>query len=189
MKVRMQVLVIVAVAAALGISADAAAQQSSSLEDGLKEFQQQLDLYRKLRSDLIRKLKPISTTPDAAELRARQDALAAALKAARAGAKQGNVVNPAVAAHITRIVTADFRRRNAAAERATLKEVPRLPRPAINQAYPADEALPTVPPLLLAALPRLPDNLQYRFFGRHVAILDGDVQIIIDYVADALPPH
>jgi hypothetical protein len=35
----------------------------------------------------------------------------------------------------------------------------------------------------------LPDNLQYRFFGRLVAILDGDVQIIIDYVADALPPH
>jgi hypothetical protein len=189
MRNRLQVLAIVAVAAALGISVGASAQQSASLSDGVKEFQKQLDTYLKLRDDLSRKLKPISTTPDAAELSARQDALAAALKAARTGAKQGNVVNPAMAAHITRIVTADFRRRNAAAESATLKEVPRSPRPAINQAYPADAALPTVPPLLLAALPRLPDNLQYRFFGRHVAILDGDVQIIIDYVADALPPH
>jgi len=67
--------------------------------------------------------------------------------------------------------------------------VARAPRPVINKTYPADAALPTVPPLLLSELPRLPDNLQYRFFGRHVAILDGDVQIILDFVADALPPH
>src|SRR5688572_2135263 len=103
MKIRMQILVMVAVAAALGISAGAVAQQSSSLSDGLREFQKQLDVYLKLRSDLSSKLKPLSTTPDSVELSARQEALAAALKTARAGAKQGNIVNPAVAAHITRI--------------------------------------------------------------------------------------
>jgi len=41
----------------------------------------------------------------------------------------------------------------------------------------------------LANLPRLPDNLQYRFFGRHVLILDGDVEIMIDYVRNTLPPR
>ncbi len=44
-----------------------------------------------------------------------------------------------------------------------------------------------MPPLLLSKLPQLPDNLQYRFFGRHLVILDGDTQIIIDYVANVLP--
>ena len=61
--------------------------------------------------------------------------------------------------------------------------------PVINQIYPAKAALPTVPPLLLAKLPMLPDNLQYRFIDRHMVILDGDTQMIIDYVSNVLPPH
>ena len=67
--------------------------------------------------------------------------------------------------------------------------MPKAPRPVINRTFPEDAALPTVPPLLLSKLPQLPDNLQYRFFGRHLVILDADTQIIIDYVANALPPH
>ena len=46
-----------------------------------------------------------------------------------------------------------------------------------------------MPPLLLSRLPRLPDNLQYRFYGRHVVLLDGDLQIIVDYIPNVLPPH
>ena len=189
MKYRTRMLAIVVTMVTLAVFASAAAQPTPGLADGLKEFQRQLDLYLKLREELSRKSKPLSPTPSADELSARQTALSTAIIAARQGAKHGNLVNPAVAAHITRIVTADVRRRKPAAENAALKEVPKAPRPVINKAYPADAALPTVPPLLLADLPRLPDNLQYRFFGRHVAILDGDVQIIIDYVADALPAH
>jgi hypothetical protein len=201
-KLAAKLAVVMTVAITLGLS-PAAAQRAprgtsaspaagpgtTALSDGLKEFQKQLDGYLKLREELSRTLKPLSTAPGSAELTTRQQALAAAIVAARHGAKHGDVVNPEVAAHVTRIVTADFRRRNPAAENAALKEVPKTPRPVINKAYPADEALPTVPPLLLADLPRLPDNLQYRFFGRHVILLDADVQIIIDYVADALPPH
>jgi hypothetical protein len=83
----------------------------------------------------------------------------------------------------------DFKRRSAADERATFSEVPNAPRPAINRLYPSDAALPTIPPLLLMRLPRLPDNLQYRFYGRHLILLDGDLQIIVDYIANVLPPH
>jgi hypothetical protein len=195
---RLRGLAIVAMATGLGVlplmaarppQGRAAGAGTTTLAEGLKEFQKRLDAYLELRAGLGRNLKPLSTTPSAAELSARQDALAAAIRAARSGVKQGNLVTPVVAAHITRIITADFRRRNPAVENAALKEVPRMPRPIINRSYPADAALPTVPPLLLSDLPQLPDNLQYRFFGRHVAILDGDVQIIIDFVADALPPH
>lgn len=201
---RVCVLAIIALAATLGVSPGLAAPQSPaakgtgqatatpgsvSLSESLKEFQKQLDGYVKLRGELIRKIRPLSTTPSATDLGVRQAALASAIKAARDGARQGDLINPVVAAHITRIVTADARRRSPAAESAALKEVARAPRPVINKTYPADAALPTVPPLLLSELPRLPDNLQYRFFGRHVAILDGDVQIILDFVADALPPH
>jgi hypothetical protein len=155
----------------------------------LYEFQQRLNAYLHLREEFSKKLEPLSLTPSAAELTARQDAVATALKTARQTAKQGDLIPPAVAAQITNSCVEDFHFRNPQAKRATLQEVPRAPRPAINRTFPEDEGLPTVPPLLLSKLPQLPDNLQYRFYGRHIVILDGDTQIIIDYVPNVLPPH
>ena len=152
------------------------------------QFRQRLEAYLVLRETLARTLKPLSVSPDAAELGARKEALAASLRSARQGARQGNLIPAAMAATITRIVAADFKRRQAVAERATLEEVPRR-QPVINGTYPTEEALPTVPPLLLNALPQLPNHLQYRFYGRHVLVLDSDVQMIVDYVPNALPPH
>ena len=155
----------------------------------MSEFQQRLDEYLKLREEFSRRLKPMSTTPSAAELTARQEALAAAIQTARKNAKRGDLVPPATAAQIARACVDDFHFRNPQVKRAALQEVPNAPSPAINRTYPENEALATVPPLLLSKLPQLPDNLQYRFFGRHIVILDGDTQIIIDYVANVLPPH
>ena len=152
------------------------------------EFQQRLNAYLKLREDLSERLKPLSPTVSATDLSSRQEALAAALRAARKNAKPGDLVPPPVADLIVKVCMEDFHFRNPEVKRAALQEVPNAPRPAINRTYPEDEALATVPPLLLSKLPILPDNLQYRFFGRHIVILDGDTQIIIDYVANVVPP-
>jgi hypothetical protein len=160
----------------------------NALAAGLKEFQERLNAYLKLREEMTRRLKPLSSTPSAAELATRQDALAAAIRAARKGARPGDLVAPA-AALIAKVCMEDFHFRNPDIKRAALEEVPSAPRPVINQTFPEDAALATVPPLLLAKLPPLPDNLQYRFFGRHIAILDADTQIIVDYVANVLPAH
>jgi hypothetical protein len=151
------------------------------------EFQKRMDAYLELRESLGKKLEPLSPTQSASDLQSRQQSLAAALRAARANAKQGDLIPPAVQDHIRRTVQSDFKGRAPAAMRATLEEVPQGPLPGINTTYPEQAALPTVPALLLARLPRLPDNLQYRFFGRHVVLLDGDTEIVVDYVRDCLP--
>ncbi|HEX5130681.1 MAG TPA: hypothetical protein VFV90_13085, partial [Usitatibacter sp.] len=83
----------------------------------------------------------------------------------------------------------DFRHRKPDAKRGVVEEVPTGVRPVINKTMPDNAALATVPPLLLERLPRLPDNLQYRFMARHVILMDGDTRIIIDYILNALPPH
>jgi hypothetical protein len=176
----------------LSLAVGTAAQQPEKVNTqaaGLADFQKRLDAYLQLRAELAKKLEPLSPTASAADLQARQQALAAALKTARAGARQGDLIPEAVQDQIRKTVRADFRRRRAAEKRAAFAEVPEGPLPGINNTYPAHAALPTVPPLLLASLPPLPDNLQYRFFGRHVVILDADVQIIVDYVLNALPAH
>jgi hypothetical protein len=154
------------------------------------EFQARLDRYLTLRSSLAGKLKPLSPTPDAADLASRQELLAAAIKKARATAKRGDLIPPLVAQLIATTVREDFQRRNPTAKVGVFEEVPeRSGASLINRTFPAADALATVPPLLLRNLPMLPDNLQYRFSGSDVVILDGDVQVIIDYVPRVLPAH
>jgi hypothetical protein len=160
---------------------------TEDLRAALKEFERRLDAYIQLRSDLSKKVKPLASTADSAELTARQEALAAALRIARSGAKKGDLIPAQVAAEIQAIVAADFKQRTPADRRATVAEVPSGATAVINRPYPQQAALPTVPPLLLSKLPVLPDNLQYRFVGPHMVILDGDTQLIIDYVANAVP--
>jgi hypothetical protein len=162
----------------------------NALALSLQEFQTRLDQYLTMRTDFSNKLTPLTLTADAAILAERQSSLAAAIKTARANAKRGDLIPAPVAELIATTVREDFKRRNPTAKVGVFVEVPdNTAASLINKTYPADLALPTVPPLLLGNLPKLPDNLQYRFVGHDVAILDGDLQIVIDYIARALPPH
>jgi hypothetical protein len=155
----------------------------------LAEFQSRLQGYIALRANLSGKLKPLSPTADSAELAARQDTLAAAIRDARKGAKPGDMIPTQVASQIRNAVAEDFRHRNPDTKRAVFNEVPAGVRPVINKAVPDTAALATVPPLLLNNLPRLPDNLQYRFMERHIILMDGDTRLIVDYLLNVLPPH
>jgi hypothetical protein len=163
-------------------------RQSQTLEESLDAFDHRLGDYLRLRSQLAAKLEPLAPTASASELAARQESLAAALRSARKSARHGDLIPPPVAAHLRAIVADDLRSRTAEDRRAALAEIPMIA-VVINKTYPAQAALPTVPPLLLKRLPVLPDNLQYRFAGRHMVVLDGDTQIIIDYVENVLPPR
>jgi len=149
------------------------------------EFERRLEAYEDLRRMLLQQLTPIRPTASASELATRQAQFARALRTARMQAKPGALLSADVEALIRAAIHEDFRTRTTAEERATFSEVPLAARPAINSPYPAD-VLPTVPPLLLMSLPRLPDHLQYRFYGRHLVLLDADARIIVDYLPNAL---
>lgn len=162
----------------------------NALAVSLQEFQTRLNDYLEMRTAFSNKLTPLTPTDDAARLASRQESLATSVKMARAKAKRGDLIPPLVAELIATTVREDFKRRNPTAKVGVFEEVPdNSAASLINKTYPAELALPTVPPLLLGNLPRMPDNLQYRFVGHDVAILDGDLQIVIDYVPRVLPPH
>jgi hypothetical protein len=155
----------------------------------LQQFQQRLNGYVELRTKLAHDLRPLKTTANASELTARQESLAAAIRQTRKNARMGDLIPTQVAEVLRRAIQNDFKSRSAETRRAAVNEVTDGVMPVINRTFPARAALPTIPPLLLAKLPLLPDNLQYRFLDRHVVILDGDTQLIIDYVPNVLPPH
>ena len=56
----------------------------------------------------------------------------------------------------------------------------------INGTYPGKRPLSTVPPNILARLPRLPHDVQYRFLGRHLILHDTRANLILDRVPYAI---
>lgn len=44
-------------------------------------------------------------------------------------------------------------------------------------------------PGLVAELPPLPDELEYRFIGRHLVIVDVPANLVVDIIRDALPMY
>ena len=45
----------------------------------------------------------------------------------------------------------------------------------------------TMPPDVLQKLPKMPEELEYRFVGRHLVILDTHSHLIADFVTNAIP--
>jgi len=177
-------ILVVALVFAVAIPQD---RSADSTDAALSEFAERLKAYLKLRDDLEHELEPLAPVPSSSQLQAPRKALVAAIRNARARARPGDLIPASVQELIRQAVHADWARRNPVDKRAALVEVPEGPLPGINRDYPHHAAFATIPPLLLANLPRLPDNLQYRFFGRHMVVLDADAEIIIDYVRNTLP--
>jgi hypothetical protein len=57
----------------------------------------------------------------------------------------------------------------------------------INYPYPETKAMSLVPPSLLLNLPQLPKQLEYRFVGRHLVLLDERANLIVDFMLNAVP--
>ncbi len=56
----------------------------------------------------------------------------------------------------------------------------------VNARYPEDAPLPTVPPNLLASLPQLPEDLEYRILGRNLILRDVHANVIVDFLPKAI---
>jgi hypothetical protein len=57
----------------------------------------------------------------------------------------------------------------------------------VNMRYPDEVPLSTVPPQVLQNLPTLPEDLEYRFVGDRLILLDSHAHIIADYVEKVFP--
>ena len=97
------------------------------------------------------------------------------------------VFSPPAAKEIGIVVAEDFKGRPLKDQKAILVEVPMKVPPAINTDYPTRLPLATVPPSLLLKLPTLPEELEYRFLGRHLILRDIKANLIVDFIPDVVP--
>jgi len=175
------------------ISAAAATSfQSNSFvaaEDGGSIFVERVAAFVRLHKGLDAALPPPTGATEAERGVARQRALTSALIAARRDARQGDVFTPVVAARFRAILRDAFTGPDGANIRRTLKEGDpvTLPPMHVNDVYPENAPLVTMPPTLLRRLPSLPMELSYRIVGRELVLKDVDTNVIVDVLPDAVP--
>jgi len=149
------------------------------------EFERRIGEYVALQQQLDGTLKALPKRAAPKEIDAHQRALLALVAKGRPDAKQCDIFVPAMQAFIRglvrRVVTGPEGGRIKA---SLMDENPMGVKIAVNDRYPDTIPLATMPPDILAALPKLPDDLEYRFVGNRLIILDNKAHLIVDFVSD-----
>src|SRR5437868_606886 len=119
------------------------------------DFQQRATKYLDLRKQVAGKSPKPTDSPEA--IAASQQKLGEAIRAARAGAKQGEIFTPELTAFFRRQIAAALNGRKGNEIRASLKHAePVNLKLHVNQTYPEKVPLQSTPPSLLQSLPEPP---------------------------------
>ena len=160
------------------VNADAAA---------LKDFRDRVGQYVALRNKADNTAKPLKQTAESSDIRASQLEQAERIGMARKGAKPGDIFTPQVTGIIRRLLGPPVKEPGTKAEATDEEHLPTTITFKVNDQYPAKAPLSTVPPNMLAALPPLPKEVEYRLVGRHLIMRDATANLIVDYIVNALP--
>jgi len=205
---------VTAALAALALAAPACVKRSSRVavppqtvrmdSEVLEEFLEEIVEYVKLHRKITERIPPPAPTWSAQQIADRQKQLTVAIQNARRDKKQGNIFKPEVAAAFRNVLKREFAGPDG---RAMLHEihsgnpktegVPQQRNPQsepkksfplrVNAYYPDDAPLSSVPPSLLLHVPALPEEVRYRFVGRHLILRDTDANVILDFLMDVVP--
>jgi hypothetical protein len=152
----------------------------------MAEFTKRVDAYLELRRAVTKTHPDVKETGNPAKIHDREIALGKGIAVARANAKAGDIFGP-VSRYLLKTVEDDWNARAPADQKAILSEIPKGLTLKVNQPYPSTIALATVPPKLLAQLPMLPEELEYRLVDRRLLLRDRDANLIIDVLVGAEP--
>jgi hypothetical protein len=150
------------------------------------DFKKRLDAYLEIRRAVTQKYPEVKETGNPAKIHEREVALGKGIAMARPNAKPGDLFGP-VSNQLLTTVENDWNSRSPADQKAILAEIPKGLTLKVNQPYPTNIPLATVPPKLLAQLPMLPEELEYRLVDRRLLLRDRDANLIIDVLVGAEP--
>ena len=176
--------------ALIGVAGATAAQnppQVSLDAAAIADFQKRAKEYAELHEKLEQTLTPLPDTPTPEQVAEHQRSLERLLLRARADAKAGDIFSPPIRAYFRRQIARVLEGpAGQAVLESILDEDTRAVRPRINSRYPPNIPVSNVPPQILLVLPRLPEELEYRFIGERLVLLDVHSFTIVDYIDRAL---
>ncbi len=159
--------------------ADAAAL--ATMNERLKSY---VDLHVKIESGLPK----VSADATPTERDQVQREFEKQLRAARAGTKQGGLFTPEAQPVIKRLIAAVFDGPEGMKLKSSIMdENPVGIKLTINGRYPDNVPISTMPPQVLQTLPKLVEDMEYRFVNDHLIILDAHAHIVADFIDNVLP--
>lgn len=152
-------------------------------------FEKRAKEYVQLRERLEEQMPKLSQEAKPEEIQKHKQQFQERVRAARAGAKHGDVFTPEAAALIRAIIKDEYKGKERVELRDTVlresdtKAVPLR----VNYPYPESQESLEMAPTLLLKLPQLSKQLRYRFVGRNLLLVDRENGLIVDYMTNALP--
>lgn len=158
------------------------ARALATMNDRLKEY---VELHLKFERSLPR----LSDNATAEQLDRHKRELRRLMAQARASAKPGDLFTAEARPVILRLLVQVFKGPDGRQMKASINDENSLGRYAlvVNAPYPDDAPVTSVPAEVLQTLPKLSEDLQYRFIGTALILLDAHAHMIADYLENALP--
>lgn len=154
----------------------------------IQEFKKRVDDYVALRRKLEATLPalPKQTTPQ--QVDAHERGLAKLIQEARANAKPGDIFAPAMQRFVRRVLAPVFVGKAGAQIKSEItdNEYKGNVKLAVNARYPDEVPVSTMPPQVLQSLPKLPEELEYRFVQKALILFDPHAHVIPDFVEQAI---
>jgi hypothetical protein len=155
----------------------------------LDHFDRAVAAYVELHREVEKLVPPQTVTWDPHVLLSAVDRLALEMAAARSASAQGDIFDGDAArilrARLAEALTVNQHRVEDVLASMEQESNP-VPRPRVNGRFPPGLWAMTWP-CLIDALPVVPPELQYRFVGRDLLLIDVHANLIVDILPDALP--
>ena len=153
------------------------------LSDFMKRVNEYVAIHRKLEATLPK--LPKQATP--AQVDSHERALSKLIQQARAGAKQGDIFSLPMQRLVRRLLVPVFQGPSGSQIKTEItdNEFKGNVKLMVDGRYPDDVPLSTMPPQVLQALPKLPEDLEYRFVRTSLILYDPHAHLIPDFVERA----
>lgn len=160
------------------------ARALATMNDRIKEY---VDLHLKIERSLPS--LPKEATPEQIDKNQRE--FEKRIREARATAKRGDIFTAEARPVIMRLLAAVFGGPEGKQLKASIMDEnpvdPVALKLTVNGRYPDTVPLTTIPPQVLQTMPELPEDLEYRFIGDWLILLDTHAHVIADFIDNALP--
>ena len=154
----------------------------------VRAFEARVEEYLVLHRELEAKLPKLGKEATPEEIDKNQRELGALLQAARPNARKGEFFTPEMQQFIARLFDQVFQGESGKNLLGSIMdENPGIPQIAVDQRYPDAVPLSTMPPEILSVLPKLEEDMEYRFVGRRLVLMDAHAHTIVDFTDELLP--
>jgi hypothetical protein len=179
------ILVVACVTAVLALAQQTVNPDSAIIADFSKRVAAYIDLHKKARAE-GKGLKP-TRSPE--EITHYEHQLAHRIRKLREDAHQGAIFTPEISAEFRRLLgmTMQGNRGTRVQQSLNHAEPVHLPTLRVNNAYPEGVPLQSTPPTVLANLPTLPPEVEYRVVGHDLVLRDVDANLVVDILHNVIP--